>query len=898
MIRPVPSTRTPALASLALLAGAASAPAQDSLWTRYGNDRNERVGDTALFLGDVSGDGVDDYALGALVGNAPPTPHFGAVRLYSGANHVLLREITGLGDESFGSALARGGDFDGDGVEDVAIGAPTDGNGTVSIVSGATGALLQTLATTAPRAQFGAAVVSLGDVDGDSVPDYLVGAPEFSTSLAAGVGRIELLSGQSGALLFGWTGRSATSQMGTAVANAGDWDGDGLDDAVVIERDGLAIVELVVKVYSSASGAQLMNERITPPSGAMLRFSVARAGDFDGDGRDEILVAGPSPALFGLWGTAVAYSPAVGGELFAHIDTGGDFGVACCGTGDVDLDGVDDFAVSRPNGASGGIVEVYSGATRALLQSTSSTTFALGAALDGRSDLDNDNVAELLVGGPSTDANTSAGKVQVRSLVTGKVIREKAAVNTIDVFQGDACFCDDFDGDGFADLLVGNSSRFDTTERLLVLSGADGHELARFAKGAQDFGGTLLLLPDLDGDLVRDFAVAAAVGASSVEVRSGATGALIRTFTDARSNIGFGRALAFGVQPAGAIELAIGSPLSDAGRTDGGEFTIFDLATGAQVVQGLGNFAGEQFGAALAYLGDINADGTGDWGVAAPFNGVNGASAGRVGFMSGKTGAQIRVIRGTAAGDRLGTAISAIADVNGDATNDLVVGAPGTGAGDEGAVLTVSGKNVAILATQTGAAAGAELGSSASTVADANGDGSPDLLEGWASRRRIDLVSSVNGSLFEPITTVLFPREIKVADGATAALDGPGAGPLFATLATDDATGGARAGALAVHKLDDLYLQVSPPSAAVNDTVFGKVRGGPGGGLFVLLLEDVDGTPVTVVMAQSTFDAVGAFTTSGVVPPGLTGSVYTLRAWAFGFSGELVDSLPRTLTFE
>ncbi len=888
-----------ALAGLAFFAcAAARSTAQDEVWSRFGSDRLERFGGSLTFLDDVNADGIDDYAVGAVVGNAAPTPHVGAVRIYSGATHTLLRTVADLGDESFGTAVVRAGDWDGDGIGDLAIGSPTNGNGSVSIVSGADGSLLQTLTSTSPRAQFGATIVSLGEVDGDGVPDYLIGSPNHSTALAAGVGLVELISGDTGAVLNSWVGRSATSQMGQTIADAGDWDNDGLRDAAVIERDGLGTIELVVKVYSSANGATLLSERIAPPGGKMLSSSARLAGDLDGDGRDDFIVVGPSDAFFGVWGTLVAYSPATAGVLFSVVDTNGGFGLDCCGAGDLDGDGADDFAVSRPSGNNGGTVTVFSGATQAELISFNQNNFLLGAALSGGSDLTGDGIAELLVGATSLDFSVSLGKSQVRSLVTGAVVKEKNATNVIDVLQGDACLFDDVDGDGYADLLVGNSSRLDTTERLLLLSGADGHELQRFNKGVQDFGGTLLLLPDLDGDLRSDFAVAAAVGPSSVEVRSGATGTLIRTFTDTRTSIGFGRALAVGVQPSGAIELAIGSPLSDAGRTDGGEFKIFNLATGAQVVQGLGNFTNEQFGAALCHLGDINNDGFGDWGVAAPFNGVNGTNSGRVGLMSGKTGAQIRVIRGTAADDRLGTSVAAIDDVNGDGTPDLVVGVPGAGAGDEGQTLTVSGKNVTILATQTGAAAGAELGSAVAVLVDANSDGQQDLLSSWKSRRRVDLVSGSNGLLMEPVATSIFPRELRVASGPLALLDGPGAGPLLAITATDDATNGAQSGAIAMHKFDDLYLQITPPSAAAGVTVFGKVRGGPNGALFVLLLEDVNGIPVSQLIVASTLDATGAFTASGVVPAGFSGDVYTLRAYAIGFNGKLVDSLPRTLTFE
>jgi hypothetical protein len=86
---------------------------------------------------------------------------------------------------SFGSALAAVGDVDGDGVPDLAVGAPgqevagRNSQGQVSVLSGATGSLLHTLDDPTPRAgaSFGSALAAVGDVDGDGVPDLAVGAP-------------------------------------------------------------------------------------------------------------------------------------------------------------------------------------------------------------------------------------------------------------------------------------------------------------------------------------------------------------------------------------------------------------------------------------------------------------------------------------------------------------------------------------------------------------------------------------------------------------------------------------------------------------------------------------------------------------------------------------------------
>src|SRR6266545_3813341 len=85
----------------------------------------------------------------------------------------------------FGAALAGVGDVDGDGVPDLGVGEPSqnvagqDNQGRVFVFSGATGARLRTLGNPDPQAlaRFGFALAGVGDVDGDGVPDLAVGAP-------------------------------------------------------------------------------------------------------------------------------------------------------------------------------------------------------------------------------------------------------------------------------------------------------------------------------------------------------------------------------------------------------------------------------------------------------------------------------------------------------------------------------------------------------------------------------------------------------------------------------------------------------------------------------------------------------------------------------------------------
>src|SRR5436190_6176118 len=147
-------------------------------------DEGNRFGYAVAGLGDVNGDGVPDMLIGVPKKNASEDlPDVGAAYIFSGANGSLIRELdppTQVLSGRFGSAVANAGDVNHDGVNDAIIGSP--GASRAFVFSGANGALLFAIASpAAPNADkipsFGYAVAGGQDVDGDGIPDFVIGAP-------------------------------------------------------------------------------------------------------------------------------------------------------------------------------------------------------------------------------------------------------------------------------------------------------------------------------------------------------------------------------------------------------------------------------------------------------------------------------------------------------------------------------------------------------------------------------------------------------------------------------------------------------------------------------------------------------------------------------------------------
>ena len=391
----------------------------------------DSAGQSVSNAGDVNGDGIDDLIIGAS-GTDSSGSNAGSSYVVFGRSAAGFASVINLstlnGSDGFrldgaaagnlsGSAVSAAGDLNGDGIDDLIIGAFNAGNGSgssylvfgrsaggfasiinLSTLDGSTGFRLDGVSA---QDRSGFAVSAAGDINGDGIDDLIIGAyfadPNGlsnagssyvvfgSTGFVASAVNLSTLDGNTG---FRLDGIAQSDFSGRAVSAAGDINGDGIDDLIVgapysssdASYSGSSYVvfgrsaggfasTINLSTLDGSTGFRLDGRSVGDLSGS----SVSSAGDINGDGVDDLIIGAPSrtPALLRSGESHVVFGRRSGGFAstisLSTLDGRDGFrldgvanedqcGAAVSGAGDINGDGVDDLIIGAPFASSNGNV--------------------------------------------------------------------------------------------------------------------------------------------------------------------------------------------------------------------------------------------------------------------------------------------------------------------------------------------------------------------------------------------------------------------------------------------------------------------------------------------------------------------------------------------------------------
>jgi|CXWL01.1.fsa_nt_gi hypothetical protein len=588
----------------------------------------------------------------------------------------------------------------------------------------------------------GSPVSTAGDVNGDGFDDLIIGAHSADSNgssyvvfgKTSGFSAAMDLSSLDGSNGFRLDGEAAYDRSGDSVSNAGDVNGDGFDD-LIVGADGAdpngtySGSSYVVFGKTSGFSAAMNLSTLNGSNGFRLDgeaeydfsgFSVSTAGDVNGDGFDDLIVgayrADPNGTFSGssyvVFGKASGFSAPMNlsnlnGSNGFRLDgeAAGDFsGYSVSTAGDVNGDGFDDVIVGAPransnNFSSGSSYVVFGQASGfSAAMDLSNLNGINGFRLNGEALLDTSGSYGL-----SLDSVSNAGDINgdgFDDMLVGARLTDRYG----GIYSNDA---------GYSYVIFGKSSGFSPAMNLSSLNGSNGFRFTSFSSK----GSNVSSAGDINGDGFDDFILGAP--------RPG----LVQNYSSV-SYIVFGKAGGFNAQMnlfsldgSNGFRLvgetlydSSGSSVSNAGDVNGDGFD--DLIVGTHKANSYSGSSYVVFGKASGFSATMD------------LSSLNGSN----GFR----------LDGEAAGDWSGISVSTAGDVNGDGFDDLIVGAPRDDSNG-----SISGASYVVFGKASGFSATMDLsslngnngfrldgegnnysGGSVSTAGDVNGDGFDDLIVG------------------------------------------------------------------------------------------------------------------------------------------------------------------------
>jgi hypothetical protein len=469
-------------------------------WTAECNFKQAYFGWHLSTAGDVNGDGYCDIIIAATdyYSGSFPNVKYGKVFAYFGSGNGLSPTENWTADcdqlSGFGSALSTAGDVNGDGFSDIIIGAdqydnPEVSEGKVFVYHGSANGLLTIenwiSDSNQESAWFGHYVSTAGDVNGDGYNDIIVGSIGYDNG-ENGEGRAYVYHGSSNGLssMPDWVteGNQVGAEYGWCVATAGDVNGDGYSDVIVSAHfyDNDQSNEGKVYVYHGSSSGLSITPNWTMESNqveAQFGYSVATAGDVNGDGFSDIIVGAPyydngennEGAAFVYYGSSsglltTAYWITEGNQSSAR------FATSVATAGDVNGDGFSDVIIGAPDYDNGqvdeGQVFLYYGSVGGLssipdwTRESDQASASFGICVATAGDVNGDGYSDIIIGSHSYDngqwdegrAFVYHGSSSGLSTSANWTAENDQAGS---VFGWSASSAGDINGDGYSDVIIG-----------------------------------------------------------------------------------------------------------------------------------------------------------------------------------------------------------------------------------------------------------------------------------------------------------------------------------------------------------------------------------------------------------------------------------------------------------